>query len=138
MSNRLDALLELEQAMIQFTRQIRKDLNKICGEDLTGAEFGILIKLQQNNPQIVSALSQDFEVSASHITHVADQLELKGLAVRKRCLTDKRVVELHITEKGLILSKELSNKKTQYFHQNFGHLTTEEIMTLLSLIQKSL
>lgn len=136
MSDRLDIILELEHTFRNTLRQMRKDLQQILGENLTGAEFGVLKQLQMKSPQIVTALSQEFEVSVSHITHVADQLEKKNLACRRRSQLDKRVVELHITEEGLKLVEELSKKKSEYFRQKFEPLTTEEVETLLRLFQK--
>jgi DNA-binding MarR family transcriptional regulator len=84
----------------------------------------------------VTALAQEFGVSVSHITHVADQLEKKNLAYRKRSKLDKRVVELHISELGKKTIEELSHKKSEYFRRKFEKLTTQEIETLLTLLQK--
>ncbi|MBA4494524.1 MarR family winged helix-turn-helix transcriptional regulator [Paenactinomyces guangxiensis] len=136
MSDRLDLIMELEQTFFNLGRHMRKELGKIWGDTLTGAEFGVLKQLHLKSPQIVTALSHEFEVSVSHITHVADQLEKKNLACRKRSQLDKRVVELHITDEGKQLVEETSKKKTEYFRQKFENLTTEEIKTLLQLLQK--
>lgn len=136
MSDRIELILDLEHTIRNTIRQIRKDLTVIWGDTLTGAEFGVLKQLQKKSPQIVTALSQEFEVSVSHITHVADQLEKKDLACRKRSQLDKRVVELHITEEGKRLVEELYQKKLKYFHGKFENLTTTEIETLLTLFQK--
>ncbi|TCS96702.1 MarR family transcriptional regulator [Hazenella coriacea] len=136
MSDRVELILDLEQTFRNTIRQMRKDLAFILGDNLTGAEFGVLKQLQKKSPQIVTALSQEFEVSVSHITHVADQLERKNLACRKRSQLDKRVVELHITEEGKKLVEDLSQKKLKYFHEKFEGLTTEEIEKLLNLLKK--
>lgn len=138
MPDRLECILELEQTFKNVVKQFRKDLRQILGDSLTGAEFAVLKQLESKSPQIVTALSQEFEVSVSHITHVADQLEKKNLVYRKRSQLDKRVVELHISEEGEKLVKEMSKKKREYFRQKFEHLTTEEIETLLRLLHKLL
>lgn len=136
MPDRLECILELEQTFKNVVKQIRKDLRQILGDSLTGAEFAVLKQLESKSPQIVTALSQEFEVSVSHITHVADQLEKKNLVYRKRSQLDKRVVELHISEEGKKLVREMSKKKREYFRQKFEHLTTDEIETLLRLLHK--
>ncbi|MBA4541550.1 MULTISPECIES: MarR family winged helix-turn-helix transcriptional regulator [Thermoactinomyces] len=136
MSDRLEMSLELEQVFRHILRDLRRDLAEIWGDRINGAEFGVLKQLEQKSPQIVTALAQEFNVSVSHITHVADQLEKKNLAYRKRSKLDKRVVELHISELGKKTIEELSYKKSEYFRRKFEKLTTEEIETLLTLLQK--
>lgn len=76
MLDRIEMSMELEQVFRLILRQIRKDLTEIWGDQINGAEFGVLKKLHKS-PQIITALAQEFDVSVSHITHVADQLEKK-------------------------------------------------------------
>jgi DNA-binding MarR family transcriptional regulator len=138
MPDRLELILELEQTFKNVVKQIRKELRETLGDSLNGAEFAVLKQLESKSPQIVTALSQEFEVSVSHITHVADQLEKKNLVFRKRSQLDKRIVELHISEKGRKLVKETSKKKREYFLRKFEDLSTEDIETLHRLLQKLL
>jgi DNA-binding MarR family transcriptional regulator len=136
MTNRLDLIHELEQTFRQLLRQLRREFSATWGDRLTGAEFGVLWQLYVKSPQIVSALSQECGVSVSHITHVADQLEKKNLAVRRRSQADKRVVEIHITEEGKRVAQELGERKNEFIRQKFSPLSTEELEILLRLLQK--
>jgi len=136
MSDQSEIFLEFEQIFRHLLRQIRKDLSHLLGDKLNGAEFGVLSHLKQKSPQIVTALAQEFEVSVSHITHVADQLEKKKLAYRKRSQLDKRVVELHITEEGSKLVTALTEQKKKYFKQKFSTLSQEEMEQLIALLKK--
>jgi DNA-binding MarR family transcriptional regulator len=135
-SNRFDAFHELEQIFRQFFRTFRQDLNELIGDDLTGTEYSILHHLSKKSPQIVSELSQEFHVSVSHITHVADQLERKHLAFRKRSHLDKRVVEIHISDKGRECVSCVSEKKREYILDKFSKLSDEELKQLITLFQK--
>lgn len=136
MANQTEIYLEFEQVVQQLLRKIRKDLSRLLNHSLNGAEFGVLSILKQKSPQIVTALAQEFDVSVSHITHVADQLEKKKLAYRKRSHLDKRVVELHITEEGLKLVTTLTEQKKKYFEQKFSKLNQEEMEQLILLLKK--
>lgn len=136
MENRLDLILELENRIRHFFRQFRIELSRILGETLTGTEYSVLTQLTHKSPQIVTELSQEFHVSVSHITHVADQLEDKKLACRKRSLLDKRVVEIHITDEGRKMVERVSNKKREYVMKKFEHLSTAEVETLIKLFDK--
>lgn len=134
--NRLEHILNLEQIIHHFFRQFRNEFNRILGNALTGTEYSILNHLSSKSPQIVSALSQEFRVSVSHITHVADQLEKKQLACRKRSQLDRRVVEIHITDKGRELVDLVSKKKREYIYQKFSDLSTDEIKLLIHLFHQ--
>lgn len=135
MLDRIEMSMELEQVFRLILRQIRKDLTEIWGDKINGAEFGVLKQLHKS-PQIITALAQEFDVSVSHITHVADQLENKNLVYRKRSQLDKRVVELHLTEQGRDLIQKLAEQKSEYFRKKFENLSTEELQTLLFLLHK--
>lgn len=134
--NRLEYILNLEQLIRNFFRQFSNELNRILGDTITGTEYSILSHLSFKGPQIVTALSQEFHVSVSHITHVADQLESKQLACRKRSQLDKRVVEIHITEKGRELVNRVSKKKQEFVKQKFCKLSTDEIELLVRLFHQ--
>jgi DNA-binding MarR family transcriptional regulator len=136
MPDRLEMILELEQSFRHMFRQMRKDMADICEEQINGAEFNVLKSLQDKSPQIVTALAQEFDCSVSHITHVADHLEKKNLAYRKRSQLDKRVVELHISKQGQDVIEKLAQRKTEYYREKFQHWATDEIETLLNLLNK--
>ena len=134
--NRFEYILNLESMIRFFFRQFSNELNRLLGNSLTGTEFSILSHLSTKSPQIVTELSQEFQVSVSHITHVTDQLVRKQLAQRKRSQLDKRVVEIHITEKGKNLVEMISQKKKEYVNQKFSPLTTDEIKLLVRLFHQ--
>lgn len=119
-----------------FIRQFSNELNRLLGNSITATEYSILSHLSHKSPQIVTELSQEFQVSVSHITHVTDQLVQKQLAQRKRSQLDKRVVEIHITNKGKELVKTISQKKKAYVNQKFSSLTTDEIKLLVRLFHQ--
>lgn len=136
MDNRINVILEIEQMFRISYRMIRKELDEVWGETLTGAEFAVLNYLSQNSPQIVTALAQEFEVSVSHITHVVDQLEKKKFALRKRSHLDKRVVEIYITEEGISTAEWMAKQKNEYLIKKFSTFTTEELYTLLEFYKR--
>ncbi|RAL26809.1 MarR family winged helix-turn-helix transcriptional regulator [Thermoflavimicrobium daqui] len=136
MSDRITISLELEKTFSQVFREFKKDLKRILQDDMTGAEDSLLHSLLEKNPQSITGLSQDFHVSVSHITHVVDQLEKKGLVQRRRSPADKRVVEVYLTPTGLQKGESINKKKRKYFQEKFSHLTTEELQTLLQIFNK--
>lgn len=134
--NRFEYIQNLESLIRFFFRQFSNEINRLLGNSLTGTEYSILSHLSGKSPQIVTELSKEFQVSVSHITHVTDQLVRKQLAKRKRSELDKRVVEIHITDKGKNLVEMISQKKRAFVNEKFSPLTTDEIKLLVRLFHQ--
>ncbi|WP_183192476.1 MarR family winged helix-turn-helix transcriptional regulator [Brevibacillus fluminis] len=111
-------------------------MNQIFGDRLSYSEFLYLKFLDQKGSQMVSALSEEFSVSVSHITAVMNTLVSEGYVNRVRSEQDRRVVELTITEEGKRLITELDSVKDVHMRNSFEPLSTEEIAQLLALYQK--
>lgn len=136
MTERQTLMMDLERILRDVFLQIRKELGELFGETLTSSEYMFLKHLSRNSPQTVTALSDEFNVSLSHVTSVSDRLVQKQLIERQRSDKDRRIVELNITENGVKLVKELELQKTEYFSQKFSKLTSEELEMLLTLFNK--
>jgi DNA-binding MarR family transcriptional regulator len=136
MENRQAAIWELTVTLRTVFRSIRKEMNTLFGEHLTSTEYHVLEKLHREGTLRISELAQHFDVSLSHITSLTDQLENKGMVVRKRSEQDRRAVELHITDAGRRQVDLLQRKKDEYFRKKFSSLSAEEIQTLTGLLKK--
>ena len=73
---------------------------------------------------------------APNATRLADKLLAKGLVERKRSETDRRVVYLSITEKGIELSKIIDDDKSNDFMNFMTRLTEEEARTVSDILDK--
>ncbi|PTX63180.1 DNA-binding MarR family transcriptional regulator [Melghirimyces profundicolus] len=136
MSERLRLTHELERAFRQIFRQLKREINEVLGDEINRSEFVFLKFLVHHGPQKPSTLSSEFEVAASHVTHVTDRLVKKGWVRRRRSESDKRAVELEVTTEGKSVYHQLEKKWLLYFSGKFDSFTTEEMETLLRLFQK--
>ena len=76
---------------------------------LTGLTLPQLLALQSIRALgevSTSAISRDVSMSAPTVVAVLDRLEAKGLIVRYRSATDRRVVHARLTEAGLAALKD--------------------------------
>lgn len=71
-------IVDTEKGLRMNYRAIKKDVRSMFTTYLTRNEFFILKSLCANSPQIASALSQEFQFSASMITALADELTKKS------------------------------------------------------------
>ena len=108
------------------------------GQDMYEPQFNVLRILQsmKGKPISVNAILDRMIQRSSNVTRIIDKLESKGLANRVLCSSDRRKMDVVITEEGIELLKVL-NKKVEAFHQPlFKNLTSEEQQTFLQLIKK--
>jgi DNA-binding MarR family transcriptional regulator len=71
----------------------------------------------------------------SDTSRIVDRLVLKGLASKKPCASDKRLVDIAITDAGMTLLQRLDAKNDE-LDAILGALTPEEISTLNILLDK--
>ncbi|GAB7387149.1 MarR family transcriptional regulator [Bacillaceae bacterium] len=138
MDRRERLMNELELVFRNVFRKMRKDMNELLGEQMTSTEFIFLKMLAEKGPQMVTALAQEFDVTVSHITAVSDRLVKKGWVRRQRSETDRRVVELCITQEGREWVKRIEQKKKEFLQRKFDSFETEEMEILVRLLDKLL
>jgi len=71
------------------------------------------------------------------ITRLIDKLEQRGLVTKERCAKDRRVWFVEITERGLELLSQLDGPMRELYRQLVGHLSHEQCMTLVKLLEET-
>jgi DNA-binding MarR family transcriptional regulator len=105
-------------------------------EDITGQQFNILRILRgAGQPLSTSQIRQRMLDKMSDTSRIVDRLILKGFAKKVTCKTDKRLVDVSITDKGKKLLAKLDE------HENamdtvFSNLNDSEAKTLNKLLDK--
>ncbi len=106
-------------------------------EDLTLQQYNILRILRGSAPQPLSTLQirERMLDKMSDTSRIVDRLVLKGLVSKKASKTDKRLVEVQITERGKKLLAKLDQKNHQ-MDNIIGPLSDKEMKTLNKLLDK--
>lgn len=116
-----------------LTEKISKILD---GAEITSQQFNILRILRgAGKPLSTLQIRQRMLDKMSDTSRIVDRLVLKGLAKKNTCKTDRRLVDVTITEKG----KRLLEKIDVYSTQMDGimmNLTEAEAKTLNQLLDK--
>ncbi|HWK43713.1 MAG TPA: MarR family transcriptional regulator [Stellaceae bacterium] len=71
------------------------------------AQYGVLIVLERNPGLKQSEVSAALGIKRANFVPLIDELERRGLARRAPAATDRRSHQLHLTEKGLDLTRQL-------------------------------
>ncbi|TGE08114.1 MarR family winged helix-turn-helix transcriptional regulator [Hymenobacter fodinae] len=105
--------------------------------NLTSPQFNILriLRGQHPKPATVNMLIERMLDKTSNASRIVDKLEAKELVTRKVCPSNRRAVDIRITDKGLDLLTQLDEVvNSQQLGMN--NLTTEEATLLSNLLDK--
>ena len=83
-----------------------------------------------------SQIAERMVARVPDITRLLDRLESDGLVTRKRCSADGRRVIARATPKALDLLAQLDAPLSQLHRGQLGHLSDEELKTLIALLEK--
>ena len=106
--------------------------------DLSIPQFNVLriLRGQKGKPANLSTVQDRMVSKMSNTTRLVDKLITKGLAERIICEKNRRKVEITITEKGLNLLAELDPVIQESEKESTKNLSSAEIDTLTTLLEK--
>lgn len=104
--------------------------------DLTNNEMHVIDAVGIDEPKNMTQIASILSVTVGTLTTAMNSLVRKGYCARERNEDDRRIVEIHLTERG----------RAAYFHHRDFHqkmirgvaadLTPEEMRTLISMLKK--
>ena len=105
--------------------------------DVTSQQYNILriLRGQYPNPATVNLLVERMIDKMSNASRLVDRLYAKGYVERIKNITDRRAVDVTITQKGLNFLKEMEIKLESLMEDIFD-LTTAEAEQLNELLDK--
>jgi MarR family transcriptional regulator, 2-MHQ and catechol-resistance regulon repressor len=106
-------------------------------EDITSQQFNILRILRGSFPQPLSTLQirERMLEKMSDTSRIVDRLITKGLVKKIICKTDRRLVDVIITEKGKKLLERLDQRQEE-LDGVLGNLSEKEAILLSELLDK--
>jgi len=106
--------------------------------DMTHAQIGIFLKLLHCRAHTAADLARELMVDTGAITRMLDRLEEKEFLLRKRSSTDRRVVEVELTDKG----KQIADQMTLVVIDTLNHylrgFSPEEISQFKGFLRRML
>ena len=104
---------------------------------LTTHQYNVLRILRGSHPARLacSGIAERMIERDPDITRLVDRLETRGLVKRSRSRRDRRVVEVGITDKGLVLVRGLDAHVQRLPKALLGHLGAERGRQLATLLE---
>lgn len=125
--------------LTRFARAFEADFEqRLAVHGVTRASAAILIAIQHHGETTPAALASFIGIDRAAITRHLDRLETQDLVHRNHSTTDRRRVNLKLTQKGLLLAPELAAKSLATNAKFTAGLDQSEIDTLQAIIKKML
>ncbi len=104
---------------------------------LSPEQYNVLriLKGQQGKPITVSSIQDRMLNKMSNASRLVEKLKLKTLVVREECPSDRRQVDILITDKGMRVLKELETS-VHAFNRQIVKLSEDEVNQLNNLLDK--
>ena len=103
MTRVIDLINELKKKCMVTENEFIKE-NRI-----SDSEYNFFIAFASNDSFDSKLIAQKMNLSLSRVSRVVDKMVKNGYIERKIDLTDRRTICLNLTEKGILLSKEIEN-----------------------------
>lgn len=109
----------------------------LSAEDITLQQFNILRILRGSHPQPLSTLTirERMLDKMSDTSRIVDRLVLKGLVDKKTCPSDKRLVDISITDEGQKVLATIDQREKEMMAV-IVNLNQEEMKILNGLLDK--
>jgi DNA-binding MarR family transcriptional regulator len=109
-----EANQEMERLLREIARCVRRQGRRALGAmGITGPQFDALNQLRCS-AMTMGELCERLEVASSTLTDLVDRMERAGLVRRCRVETDKRVVRLHISDRGRAVIENVLEVRAAY------------------------
>ncbi len=127
----------LVNIVFTYNWMMEKQIKQLKPYDITIQQYNILriLRGQHPNPATVKLIKKRMLDKMSDVSRLVEKLRLKQLVNRHTCESDRRNVDVYITEKGLKLLSELDPKEKE-MEKFMANLNEVEIKLLNTYLDK--
>ena len=145
MPERYNKYKELEERMLvmkhffsEFFRKTIRNNDVDIGVDFSVLELkGISAFLDHDKEYTMRELSQNALLPPSNISAIMDRLSKKGITKRRRDPKDRRIVKVHLTDKGKKMLYGFMKKRGKELENSLGGLSKEDRQELFDVLEKA-
>lgn len=132
-----DNIFALEKNLRHIAAIIKQKGREILSNyTVTPPQFIALQWLDELGDMTIGELSTKMYLAFSTTTDLVDRLEQNGLVVRSRDTKDRRVVRVHLLEKGEQIITEVVEKRQRYLQDVVKDFDASEVEVLSKLLSR--
>lgn len=116
---------------------VGNDLSRKRGLEigLTGPQLSAIRVLSRTGPLMISELANLILLHPATTGGILDRLEAKGLILRRRSHTDRRIVRVHLTQQGKELLQNWAPVTQETLTSALRMLTDEKLQNLAEVLK---
>jgi MarR family transcriptional regulator, organic hydroperoxide resistance regulator len=131
------AVAELEKLLRYIAANLKQRGREILTQyPITPPQFVALQWLLEEGDLTIGELSHKMYLACSTITDLVDRMERNGLVARVKDKQDRRVVRIHLLEKGERIIAEVIAKRQHDLSEVLQNFSDEEIVFLEKCLRK--
>lgn len=131
-----DTIAEIEKELRYISGIIKQKGREILNNyPITAPQFIALQWLLEDGDLTIGELSNKINLAFSTTTDLIDRMEKNELVVRTRDTKDRRVVRIHLQEKGKLIIHEVIQKRQEYLGEVLETVSVENIDTLRMILR---
>ena len=131
---KVNEVLVTLRRIIRATDLYSKQLAKNTG--LTSPQMLLLQILRNKGEQTVGVLAKEMSLSQATVTTILDRLEKKSLIIRERSTSDRRKVQVDVTDNAIEILKDAPLPLQHQFTQQFNDLQEWEQLMMISSLSR--
>lgn len=117
----------LREMSLLIKRKGREILNHF---PITPPQFTALLWLNQEGDMTIGELSQKMYLACSTMTDLIDRMEKNGVVERVRDARDRRVVRVHMLERGKRIIRDVMKARQAYLAEILSTFSPEEVESI--------
>lgn len=121
------------QKTVRTFQILEREKIKISG--FTSSQCYILLEIYKHQSLSINEISKKMHLEISTITRIMNNLVRDDLILRKRGVSDKRVVEAVLTEKGKEIALQLQKSIENYYKDIISNLPRGHVREVMGAVE---
>ncbi|KAB8134692.1 MarR family transcriptional regulator [Gracilibacillus oryzae] len=130
-----DTIADIERELRYIARIVKQKGREILHNyPITAPQFVAVQFLLEYGDLTLGELSHKINLAFSTTTDLVDRMERNDIVVRVKDSKDRRVVRIHLLDKGKEIIKEVVEKRREYLGEVLMHVSDDDIRDLSRLL----
>ncbi len=130
-------IIELEWVLRRISAKVKQKGREILHDfPITPPQFVALQWLKEHGDMTIGDLSTKMFLANSTTTDLIDRMEKTELVQRIRSTSDRRVVQIHLLDKGRGIIEEVIRSRQLYLQEILSHIDLEEVNEIRTKISR--
>ena len=121
--------------LAELAKSFRAEMPAWVAAELTSGQLRLLFKLSRQGPTSMSGIGEWLGTSLSSVTGTVERLERHGLVERRHGADDRRIVEVHLSDRGRELVADILGIRLESIRRFLGVLNPDELGDLDRLLR---